>query len=118
LYHRRFNIISSYTFVPTVQISTMLRTIIAGFLFFLLLPRISLSQKLKKADKVIIANLQLHVEYLADDKLEGRRAGTNGEKLAMEYIAGQFEKAGILPKGDNNSWYQAFDINDGKEINK
>lgn len=36
----------------------------------------------------------------------------------MEYIAGQFEKAGLLPKGDNNSWYQAFDINDGKEINK
>ena len=78
----------------------------------------SFAQKLKKADKAIISNLQLHISYLADDKLEGRRAGTHGEQLAMEYIAGQFEKAGLLPKGDNNSWYQAFDINDGKEIDK
>ncbi|MEO5682552.1 MAG: M20/M25/M40 family metallo-hydrolase [Chitinophagaceae bacterium] len=96
----------------------MLRTILASALSFFFFTGISFSQKLKKADKVIIANLQLHVSTLADDKLEGRRAGSNGEKLAMEYIAGQFEKAGLLPKGDNNSWYQAFDINDGKEINK
>ncbi|MEP6747630.1 MAG: M20/M25/M40 family metallo-hydrolase [Bacteroidota bacterium] len=96
----------------------MFRTIIAVFSFFLLQPYAALSQKLKKADKVIIASLQAHVSYLADDKLEGRRVGTNGEKLAMEYIAGQFEKTGLLPKGDNNGWYQSFEINDGKEINK
>ncbi|MEO5592715.1 MAG: M28 family peptidase [Chitinophagaceae bacterium] len=95
----------------------MLRTIIASTISALLFTSISFSQKLKKADKAIIASLQTHVGFLADDKLEGRRAGSNGEKLAMEYIAGQFEKAGLLPKGDNNSWYQAFDINDGKEIN-
>jgi aminopeptidase YwaD len=94
----------------------MFRTIIASLLFIILLPAISFSQKLKKTDKAIIANLQAHVVYLADDKLEGRRAGSNGEKLAMEYIAGQFEKAGLAPKGDNSSWYQAFEINDGKEI--
>ena len=117
MHHHRFNIICSYTFVPIVQNSFMLRIIIAVFLSVILLPGISFSQKLKKADKAIIASLQLHVGYLADDKLEGRRAGTNGEKLAMEYIAGQFEKAGLSPKGDNNTWYQAFDINDGKEIN-
>lgn len=95
----------------------MFRTIIASFLFFILLPGISVSQKLKKADKAIIASLQAHVGYLADDKLEGRRAGSNGEKRAMEYIAAQFEKAGLSPRGENKSWYQAFDINDGKEIN-
>lgn len=96
----------------------MLRTIIASFVFIFLLSGISFSQKLKKADKAVIANLQSHVGYLADDKLEGRRAGSNGEKLAMQYIAGQFEKAGLLPKGDSSGWYQPFDINDGKEISK
>ena len=95
----------------------MFRTIIASAISVFLLTSISFSQKLKKADKAVIANLQSHVSFLADDKLEGRRAGSNGEKMAMEYIAGQFEKAGLLPKGENNSWYQAFDINDGKEIN-
>jgi hypothetical protein len=73
-------------------------------------------QKLKKADKAIISNLQSHVQYLADDKLEGRRAGSAGEKLAMEYISGQFAKIGLLPKG-TDQYYQAFDINEGKQIN-
>lgn len=73
----------------------------------------SYSQKLKKADKTIIANLQAHIGYLADDKLEGRRAGSEGEKLAMEYIAGSFRQTGLIPKGTDN-YFQAFDINDGK----
>ncbi|MBC7827482.1 MAG: M20/M25/M40 family metallo-hydrolase [Chitinophagaceae bacterium] len=75
------------------------------------------SQKLKKADKAVVANLQAHVSFLADDKLEGRRAGTNGEKLAAEYISQQFKKAGIQPKGDNNTWLQSFEIYDGKQVN-
>ncbi|MBL7743484.1 MAG: M28 family peptidase [Chitinophagaceae bacterium] len=73
------------------------------------------AQKLKKADKLTLANLKTHVAFLADDKLEGRRAGTNGEKLAMEYIKGQFETIGLLPKG-TDGFYQAFEINEGKQI--
>jgi aminopeptidase YwaD len=76
----------------------------------------SIGQKLKKADKVMITNLQAHVMYLADDKLEGRRAGTNGEKLAHEYISDQFQKAGLEPKGEQG-WLQPFEIYDGKQIN-
>ncbi|NII24580.1 M28 family peptidase [Pseudoflavitalea sp. X16] len=86
-------------------------------LAFLLFSTHSFAQKLKKADKAAIANLQAHISFLADDKLEGRRAGTNGEKLAREYISTQFQQAGLQPKGDNSSWFQAFEINDGKQIN-
>lgn len=75
----------------------------------------SVAQKLKKADKAMITNLQTHIMYLADDKLEGRRAGTNGEKLAREYISTQFQKAGLEPKGEQG-WFQPFEINDGKQI--
>ena len=96
----------------------MLRHVIATGLLLISIPVWSFSQKLKKADKAVIANLQAHVSYLADDKLEGRRAGTAGEQLAMEYIGAEFQKAGLVPKGDNNSWYQSFDINDGKEISR
>lgn len=96
----------------------MFRTITASALSLFLLTGTTFAQRLKKADQAIIASLQSHVSFLADDKLEGRRAGSNGEKLAMEYIAGQFQKAGLQPKGDNGGWYQAFDINDGKEISK
>ena len=82
-----------------------------------LIPSLVFAQKLKKADKAVVDNLQAHVSYLADDKLEGRRAGTNGEKLAAEYISQQFQKAGLQPKGDNGSWFQVFEIYDGKQVN-
>src|SRR5690349_18782637 len=75
------------------------------------------SQRLNKADRVIVTNLKAHIGYLADDKLEGRRAGTAGEKLAREYISSQFQKAGLEPKGDNGQWFQPFEIYDGKQIN-
>ncbi|MEO5890110.1 MAG: M28 family peptidase [Ferruginibacter sp.] len=75
-------------------------------------------QKIKKADKLILANLQLHINYLADDKLEGRRTGTNGEKLAYEYISNEFEKAGFSAKGEKETYFQEFEINDGKEVAK
>jgi hypothetical protein len=74
------------------------------------------AQKLKKDDRELVANLEQHIRYLADDKLEGRRTGTSGEKLAYEYISGEFEKIGLLPKG-SSGYYQPFDINEGKEIN-
>lgn len=87
------------------------------FLVILLIPALAFTQKLKKADKAIVANLQAHISFLADDKLEGRRAGTPGEKLAAEYISQQFQKAGLQPKGDNGGWFQSFDIYDGKQVN-
>lgn len=86
-------------------------------LAFLLLLASSIisAQKLKKADKQIISNLQTHISYLADDKLEGRRAGSAGEKLAMDYIAEQFKALGLIPKG-TEGFFQAFDIQEGKQI--
>jgi hypothetical protein len=74
------------------------------------------AQKLKKADKQTLSNLKSHIGYLADDKLEGRRAGTASESLANQYISAQFEKIGLAPKG-SDGWLQAFDINDGKQVN-
>ncbi len=74
------------------------------------------SPKLSKADQVTVANLQSHIGYLASDKLEGRRAGTDGERLAGEYISQKFKDAGLQPKGDDG-FYQSFEIYDGKQIN-
>lgn len=76
----------------------------------------TVGQRLKKADKAVVTSLQQHISYLADDKLEGRRAGTNGEKLAREYISRQFQSIGLEPKGDQ-SWYQPFEIYEGKQVN-
>ncbi len=77
--------------------------------------QVSTAQKLKKADKAIFSNLHHHIEYLASDKLEGRRTGTEGEKLAMEYISSQFKNTGLTAKG-TDGYYQAFEVDDGKQL--
>ncbi|TMI69585.1 MAG: M28 family peptidase [Bacteroidetes bacterium] len=86
-------------------------------IFFLLtfVCTVASAQKLKKADKAIVERLKQHIGYLADDKLEGRRSGTHGEQLAMDYIIGQFKEIGLAPKG-TESYPQAFPINEGKQI--
>jgi Zn-dependent M28 family amino/carboxypeptidase len=89
---------------------------LALFLFISLIGSDAFSQRLKKADRLVHDNLRSHISYLSDDKLQGRRAGTEGEKLASTYISTQFEKNGLAPKGENG-WLQAFEINDGKQIN-
>jgi Peptidase family M28/PDZ domain len=99
-----------------------MNSIRAVFLFIsFFLVQISLAQKkkapkLSKADNATVTNLQAHISYLANDKLEGRRAGTNGEKLAGEYISQKFQEAGLQPKG-SDGFFQAFEIYDGKQIN-
>src|ERR1700729_1309236 len=87
---------------------------VASFIFFIFSSS-AFTQKIKKADKVILANLETHIRFLADDKLEGRRAGTAGEKLASNYISTEFHNAG-LEMIEEKTWLQPFDINDGKQI--
>ena len=51
--------------------------------------------------------IQEDVTFLADDKLEGRQTGTEGEKAAADYIAERFKNLGISPKG-TNGYFQTF----------
>lgn len=76
----------------------------------------SFAQKLKKADRVLVEHLQKSIAFLADDKLEGRRTGSAGEKLAADFISAQFKAAGLQPKGTGGSFLQAFEINEGKAV--
>ncbi len=50
--------------------------------------------------------LRAHVEFLADDLLEGRDTGSRGARLASLYIASQFERMGLQPVGENHSYFQ------------
>ena len=49
------------------------------------------------------------VKVLADDNMEGRRAGTPGHRRAAEYVAKQFEAAGLAPGGDHG-WFQTVNL--------
>ena len=69
----------------------------------------------EKANLELVANLKKHVQYLADDKLEGRRTGTKGEELALQYIIQQYQQIGLEARG-KNGFVQTFEINEGKQI--
>ncbi len=71
----------------------------------------------EKADQITLADIKAHVQYLADDKLEGRRTGSPGEVLAMQYISEQFKKAGLEPKGTTD-YIQEFEIDEGRQFSE
>ena len=87
-----------------------------AFLFLLLFANSVSAQKLKKADKIIIDSLQSEIGFLASDRLEGRRTGSSGEKLAYEYLSEKFKNIGLIPKGDGNTYTQIFEMDEGKQI--
>jgi hypothetical protein len=57
-----------------------------------------------------------HVTYLASDKLQGRRAGTEGAKLAADYIARQFRQIGLQRTGKD--FLQPFSFIAGVRLGK
>jgi hypothetical protein len=85
-------------------------------LFFLLFlaPIFLSAQRLHKADKLLIKNLQSHIQYLASDELEGRRAGTAGEQKAVDYIVAQYQAIGLQSMGEGG-FIQSFPIDEGKK---
>ncbi|MCS6966448.1 MAG: M28 family peptidase [Candidatus Kapabacteria bacterium] len=52
--------------------------------------------------------LQTHVRFLASPDLEGRAAGSKGNHRAAEYIAQQFQRAGLQPIA--SSYFQPFSM--------
>ena len=51
---------------------------------------ISCSQEIDLTNKI-----KEDVSFLADDQLEGRQTGTDGEKKAADYISKRFKELGI-----------------------
>lgn len=72
-------------------------------------PRIT--PALKKAMGAIdTAEYKAHIVYLADDALRGRAPGTEGYRMAVDYVMQEFKKMGVLPAGDNGSYTQKFNL--------
>jgi Zn-dependent M28 family amino/carboxypeptidase len=61
----------------------------------------------KNEPKIAENNIKEDVTFLADDKLEGRQTGTQGEALASEYIIERYKTIGLDPKG-TNGYLQPF----------
>lgn len=58
----------------------------------------------KLARAVSADGYRAHLEFLADDALEGRAPATRGGDLAAKYIASQFRRLGLEPAGDSGRY--------------
>ncbi len=58
-------------------------------------------------------DMRQQITYLASDALGGRLTGTEGEKLATQYVADVFHKIGLAPMGDDDGYFDSFDFTAG-----
>jgi Tol biopolymer transport system component len=63
-------------------------------------------------------DMKQHVTYLASDELDGRLTGTEGEKLATQYVADVFQNIGLVPFGDKDTWFDNFEFTAGVALGK
>jgi hypothetical protein len=59
---------------------------------------------------------QSHVRYLASDELTGRGVDTPGIRLARDYIAREFTRYGLMPGGDDGTYFQSFNVTTGVAV--
>ena len=77
-----------------------------GFMFQVL------GQECYPVDASQLKTIQADVEFLADDKLEGRAPGTQGIIEARDYISKRLMKNGVIPMGDGGTYNQKFTVSE------
>ncbi len=84
-------------------------------LLILSIPSFLFAQHLSSADKKLVKALKNHIEFLASDAFEGRRAGSIGEQKTVDYIVGQYQALGLKAIG-NDGYIQNFPIDEGNAL--
>ncbi|MDZ7772745.1 MAG: M28 family peptidase [Balneolaceae bacterium] len=55
--------------------------------------------------------LRPRLTAFSHDSMEGRETGTRGLRMAADYLAREYRELGLQPVGDNNSYFQHFELN-------
>ncbi|QIE58810.1 M28 family peptidase [Rasiella rasia] len=58
------------------------------------------------ANTITAEDLKTHLYIFADDKMEGRMTGSDGQKLAAEYLRNFYQDQGIAAPVEPNNYYQ------------
>ena len=65
------------------------------------------------AQTTALSPTRAHVEFLASDTLEGREAGSLGERLAAEYLSAQLARIGAKPLPGRTGMFMPFEFTAG-----
>lgn len=55
---------------------------------------------------ITVRDLQVRLYQFADDSMQGRQVGRVGNKKGTDYIAAEVKKLGLVPGGDNGTYFQ------------
>ena len=77
-------------------------------------PRDEAPGPLDAAARIDADRIRAHIEFLADDLLEGRDTGERGYDLAAHYFATQCKLLGLEPAGDNGTYFQEVPFRSSK----
>jgi len=67
------------------------------------------------SDAISVCDLERYVKRLASPEYEGRGTGGRGERMATAYLAEFFNGLGLEPAGEKGSYFQSFQVAQGKE---
>ena len=67
----------------------------------------------EKISAISPLDIEAHVQVLTNDRTEGRRAGTPGEKVASDYIVRVMREIGLEPAGTDGGYLHPFDFTAG-----
>jgi len=68
------------------------------------------------ASEVKAEDLMRHLEILTSEDFEGRNTGLKGGYMAGAYAATCFEQFGLVPGGDDSTWFQTFPYTAGFKV--
>jgi len=60
----------------------------------------------KAMNAIDAEKIRATVKYLSDDALQGRGTGQKGGDMAADWIAAQFKSYGVMPAGDQGTYFQ------------
>ncbi len=63
---------------------------------------------------ITAADLKTRLYIFADDSMQGRLLATAGNVKGVEYIANEVTRMGLVPMGDNGTYFQAVNVVDRK----
>jgi len=86
--------------------------------YFIYLPILVLNILYSCDSTTLEERLKYHVYYLASDDLNGRETGTVYEKRAAAYIENEFIEIGLMPMGENGTFYQDYTFLANKTLGK
>ena len=64
----------------------------------------------KYADLVTATSLKKHLNIIASDSMMGRETGTEGQRMAAEYIQNQFDRIGLRPLPGMGGFQQLYPL--------